>query len=306
MGHENIMGRAIAKNAKQGFTIVELLVVIAIIALLFALLVPSLSRVRMSATYMICGSNLAQLVKTGLIYLDDNKEVFPEDPNEWLYAKASVSKEHPIGCRWHDRAMSYAGEYQNVPEQYQGKMWKYITETRIGLCPIFRDIAKYRGCENPEHNNNLDIVPQYCYTMNAYLGSRDNGGVRNISEVRKPGEVFFFAEESSWSVRPDHPKFPAKWLNAPLSTKALDDTILLITPTPQARDCFAGYHRASSDDLSDGSCNVAFVDGHVRMVRVEEQLRQKMHKVRNPENPAGNMSMGWASKTPPPGGWDGQ
>jgi len=300
------MGRDIEQDAKHGFTIVELLIVVAIIALLFALLIPALSRVRMSATYIVCGSNLSQIVKAGLIYLGDNKEVFPEDPNEWLYTKASISKEHPIGCRWHDRTMSYRGEYQNVPEQYQGKMWKYIAETRIGPCPIFRDIAKYRGCENPEHNNKLDIVPQYSYTMNGYLGSKEDGGVLNVSEVRKPGEVFFFAEESSWSIRPDHPKYPAKWLNVPLSTKALDDTILLITPTPQAGDCFAGYHNAYSDDLSDGYCNVAFVDGHVSTVRIEEQLRQKMHGVKRTGNPAGNLSMAWASNTIPPSGWDGQ
>ena len=142
--------------------------------------------------------------------------------------------------------------------------------------------------------------------MNGYLGSGQNGGVRNLSEVRNPSEVFFFAEENCWSVRPDHPRYAAKWLKAPLSTRALDNTILLITPSPDARDCFATYHNAYSNDLNRGSGNVAFLDGHVENVTVEEQLRKTMHGVSTEDNPAGNMSLSWASKSSPPGGWNGQ
>jgi prepilin-type processing-associated H-X9-DG protein len=299
------MGRDILKSREQGFTIWELLVVIAVIFLLFALLMPALNRTRRYATYMVCGSYLAQYAKAGLIYLEDNDKRFPE-PNEWLYTKASISKEHPIGCRWHDRDMAPYGEKMEATEEFRGKMWKYLEGVDGYLCPIFRDIARSRGCENPQHNSDIEINPQYSYTMNGYLGSKENGGVANESEVRDPARVFFFAEENFWSVRPDHPKFPAIWLKAPLSTKALDDTALLITPTPQARDCFATYHGASSEDLSRGGGNVAFLDGHVEFVRVESQLRKNMHGVSDSYEPAGNMAMGWASKTPPPGGWDGQ
>jgi len=300
------MGRADTKSVKRGFTIWELLVVIAIIFLLFGLLMPALSRSRKKATYMVCGYNLAQYAKAGVIYLNDNKDFFPDDPNEWFYTKASISKDHPIGCRWHDRAMSPRGEIMQTSEEYRGKMWKYFEETAGRPCPIFRDCAKYNGCENPEHDKKIAIEPQNSYTMNGYLGGNGEGSVRNVSEVRKPGKVFFFGEENSWSVRPDHPKFPAKWLKAPLSTKALDDTVLMITPTPEARDCFATYHGTSSRDLSQGSSNAAFLDGHVGRVDVEEQLRKKMHGVNNRENPAGNLSMAWASQSPPPGGWDAQ
>ncbi|MGA2092535.1 MAG: H-X9-DG-CTERM domain-containing protein [Sedimentisphaerales bacterium] len=298
------MGRDTVKNCEQGFTFWELLTVIAIIALLIAILLPALSRSRQSGTRAVCIHNLAQYSVAGLTYLEDNGKNFP-DPNEWLYTNASISKGHPIGCRWHDRDMSPYGETMKTNVEYRGKMWKYL-EGVAGPCPIFRDIAKSRGCENPQHNSEIEINPQYSYTMNGYLGSKENGGVRNESEVRGPAKVFFFAEENSWSIRPDHPKYPAKWLKAPLSTKALDDTALLITPTPQAKDCFATYHGASSGDQSRGGGNVAFLDGHVEFVRVEGQLRKNMHGVSDSYEPAGNMAMGWARKTPPPGGWDGQ
>jgi prepilin-type processing-associated H-X9-DG protein len=299
------MGRVAAKNIRQGFTIWELLAVIVIIFLLVGLLLPALSRSRSVATRMVCGSNLRQYDMEGLTYLEDNNNLFP-DPNEWLYTKASISKDHPIGCRWHDRTMSPRGEIMRTSAEYQGKMWKYFDETAGHPCPIFRDRAKYNGCENPEHNNKILIEPQNSYTMNGYLGGNGAGSVRKLSEVKKPGNIFFFGEENSWSVRPDHPKFPAKWLKAPLSTKALDDTVLMITPTPQARDCFATYHETSSSDLSRGSSNAAFLDGHVERIDVEEQLRNKMHGVSTRENPAGNLSFAWASELPPPGGWDTQ
>jgi prepilin-type N-terminal cleavage/methylation domain-containing protein/prepilin-type processing-associated H-X9-DG protein len=304
------MGRVIAKNVRRGFTIWELLTVIAIIALLIGLLLPALSRSRSYSTHIVCMSNLRQYGMAGLLFLEDNNNLFP-GPSEWLYSKASINKDHPIGCRWHDRAMSPRGEIMKTSVEYRGKMGKYLEDVAGHPCPIFRDITRNRGCENPEHNNNLDIEPQNSYTMNGYLGGKGEGSVRNLSEVKKPSKIFFFGEENSWSVRPDHPKFPARWLKAPLSTKALDDTVLMITPTPEARDCFATYHGATSSDLSRGSGNAAFLDGHVERISVEDQLRKNMHggSIRGTSirgNPAGNLSMAWASESPPPGGWEAQ
>jgi prepilin-type N-terminal cleavage/methylation domain-containing protein/prepilin-type processing-associated H-X9-DG protein len=288
----------------KAFTILELVVVIVIIAILFSFLLPALSTVRRRATRVVCGSNLAQYAKAGLMYLSDNDKVFPDEPDEWLYSKKSISKEHPIGCRWHDREMAPFGEIMRASKEYRGWMWDYLGN--VSPCPIFRDIARLRGCENPQHNDALYIEPQYSYTMNGYLGSKADGGALNLSDVRNQSKVFFFAEENSWSIRPDHPYFPSKWLKAPLSTRALDDTLLVITPTPEARDCFGTYHEASSKELDNGFANVAFLDGHVEIVRAKDQLRKKMHGGRSSFGPAGNLSRAWAAKTEPPSGWDGQ
>lgn len=295
-------------NNKWAFTLVELLVVIAIIVLLFALLMPALSRVRKYSTTTICMSYLHAYTVIGSLYLSDNNGFFPQRPDEWLYTDAANSDAHPIGCRWHDRALGPESEIMQTRTKYRGRMWaySYFDNSAIHPCPLFRDIARHKGCENPAHRKDIDIVPQYNFTMNAYLGSTREGGVLKESDVRDPANVFFFAEENSWSVPGKARGLVEKIKPVPLSTKALDDTVLTISPSPQASDCFATYHNTSSDDLNNGSGNVAFVDGHIESIRAEDQLRKNMHNGNSRLGPAGNLFWAWASKSPPPCGWDKQ
>jgi len=63
---------------KKGFTLVELLVVIAIIAMLLAILMPALGKVRQLAQRIMCSTNCAGLGKAMLTYSNDDKyESFP-------------------------------------------------------------------------------------------------------------------------------------------------------------------------------------------------------------------------------------
>jgi prepilin-type N-terminal cleavage/methylation domain-containing protein len=66
------------KGPMFGFTLVELLVVIAIIAMLLAILMPALGKVRQLAQRIMCSTNLAGLGKAMLTYSNDDKyESFP-------------------------------------------------------------------------------------------------------------------------------------------------------------------------------------------------------------------------------------
>ena len=56
---------------KKGFTLIELLVVIAIIAMLLAILMPALSKVKKIAQRVICATNLKGLGTAQTVYAND-------------------------------------------------------------------------------------------------------------------------------------------------------------------------------------------------------------------------------------------
>jgi len=63
-------------SRKRGFTLIELLVVIAIIALLMAMLMPALAKVRKQAKAIVCRSNLKQWGLIFSMYTADNNGYF--------------------------------------------------------------------------------------------------------------------------------------------------------------------------------------------------------------------------------------
>jgi len=58
----------------KAFTLIELLVVIAIIAILMAILMPALNRVKEQGKRAVCLSNLKQLTLTWIMYADENDD----------------------------------------------------------------------------------------------------------------------------------------------------------------------------------------------------------------------------------------
>jgi prepilin-type N-terminal cleavage/methylation domain-containing protein len=105
-------------DKQRGFTLIELLMVIAIVALLIALLLPSLQKARKQARAAFCQTNLKQWGTTLALYAEDNEGRFPRFGNATLWI--------------------LSGRYVSVNNPDESKEFQPIKTQGIALCPMAR------------------------------------------------------------------------------------------------------------------------------------------------------------------------
>jgi len=115
-------------RASRAFTLIELLVVIAIIALLLAILVPALSRVRKHAKAMICQSHLRQWGTALAAYTEDHQGRFP----------ATMSGSDGI---WLLRGALLSGQDANEPQD----SFHHFRTRDIACCPLATEPSRSGG-----------------------------------------------------------------------------------------------------------------------------------------------------------------
>lgn len=176
---------------KRAFSLIEVLVAVGVMAVLAAILLPSLAQAREQGRRAVCLGNLKQLAVATQVYLDQNRDCF------WRYFEDT---EAPYGRKWwfgfEPDGPSY-GQNLRPLDKRQGVLARQLRSLDDGLqCPDFpytdgRYYEKF-AAHSASYGYNLLLGP-----ANPALPTHRRGDFRNRSAT-----VFVFADGIHFDYNP--------------------------------------------------------------------------------------------------------
>lgn len=172
------VGRVCARTRVKGFTLVELLVVISIIALLVAILLPSLSKARKQARKVVCQTNMRSLSMASFTYY-----------TEWGVLPPSVSNFQP------GHTAPCCQDWLGIGDQFGAYVAGNPDQSN------WPDVGNPRGFDAaPKHGVLFDLVKD----EKAYLCPEDREGQPNTTPAGGGGNGKFsytmFANLGLWAL----------------------------------------------------------------------------------------------------------
>ena len=181
---------------KRGFTLIELLVVISIIALLLAILLPALRKVKESAKALVCKSNLNQLGLAWHAYATDNN-------GEMVSALTYTSDDDPIRMAYSRYAWVWAPTDEDTNLTIPGYMKATLGQRKRGiengiLFPYSANVDAYH-CPSDQsgHFRSYSITDcmngEQHFATGSYKKNWDS--LSKLSQIKQPSEKMVFVEE---------------------------------------------------------------------------------------------------------------
>ena len=186
---------------RRAFTMVELLVVIGIIAVLISVLLPALSKVQRQARMTVCLSNQRQLIAAVLMYVQDNKGLFPGGPGFTMVNGVSQFS-HGL-ARWDTEA---GNPYSCNQDLNNGPIFlaKYVgNSTKIPGCPgeaLVKTTGNAASSNRTNYQYPMSLVyrPDEIFQPSVFIGPNTDQTPQKITAVRHPTEKVLIIERKTY------------------------------------------------------------------------------------------------------------
>jgi prepilin-type N-terminal cleavage/methylation domain-containing protein len=148
------LGNGHPSPRNNGFTLIELLVVIAIIAILAALLLPSLTKAKQKAQGVQCLNNHRQLCYAWRMYAEDSNDLLVYASTRGNTAKVpSLTGDDPDDFAWSGAHMDEKGSnlanWDPSFDMQKRPLWKYTKSVPIYKCPSDHSSVPWLGQQKP-------------------------------------------------------------------------------------------------------------------------------------------------------------